>query len=120
MSHNPLREPTYIKIVISEDVYAKLDEFKKAWKGTEVVDVSVRVQMPGGKAKEVSLTMSEFLEALGLEEADEAIKPCQTCDGTGEVSKMGPVYAGEPHMADVDTEPCPDCRPPREPEDRDE
>lgn len=35
---------------------------------------------------------------------------CETCGGTGEVSVMGYVYPGEPHMADIDTKPCPDCR----------
>lgn len=35
---------------------------------------------------------------------------CQTCGGTGEVSKMEAVYPGEPHMADVGTQPCPDCQ----------
>jgi len=34
---------------------------------------------------------------------------CQTCGGTGEVSVPGYVYPGEPHMADIDTAPCPDC-----------
>lgn len=35
---------------------------------------------------------------------------CETCGGTGEVSTMERVYANEPHMADVGTGPCPDCR----------
>lgn len=34
---------------------------------------------------------------------------CQRCGGTGEVSKMEQVYPGEPHMADIGTETCPDC-----------
>jgi len=34
---------------------------------------------------------------------------CDTCEDTGEVRVMGYVYPGEPHMADVDTAPCPDC-----------
>lgn len=34
---------------------------------------------------------------------------CATCGGTGKVSAMGRVYPGEPHMADIDEEPCPDC-----------
>lgn len=34
---------------------------------------------------------------------------CETCDGTSEVRVSGYVYAGEPHVADVDTAPCPDC-----------
>ncbi len=40
---------------------------------------------------------------------DEGI--CQTCGGTGFVRAIGPVYANEPHMADVDEEPCPECTP---------
>lgn len=31
---------------------------------------------------------------------------CEYCGGTGEVSAMAPVYAGEPHMADVGSSPC--------------
>ncbi len=34
---------------------------------------------------------------------------CETCGGDGVVSQMGYVYAGEPHMADIDEAPCPDC-----------
>lgn len=34
---------------------------------------------------------------------------CETCGGTGEVSQMGRVYPNEPHMADIDSAPCPDC-----------
>ena len=34
---------------------------------------------------------------------------CKTCDDTGRVPAMGQVYPGEPHMADVDEMPCPDC-----------
>lgn len=39
---------------------------------------------------------------------------CQTCGGTGEVSTMERVYPGEPHMADVGTDRCPDCNMPDE------
>ena len=35
---------------------------------------------------------------------------CETCEDTGEVSTMEQVTPGEPHMADVGTEPCPDCK----------
>jgi len=42
--------------------------------------------------------------------------PCQTCGGTGKVSVPEQVYAGEPHMADVGTANCPECRPPKEEE----
>lgn len=34
---------------------------------------------------------------------------CAMCEDTGEVSAMGFVYPGEPHMADVETVPC-ECR----------
>jgi hypothetical protein len=34
---------------------------------------------------------------------------CPKCGGTGEVMKDGPVYPGEPHMAAVDSEVCPEC-----------
>jgi len=35
---------------------------------------------------------------------------CNTCGGTGEVTIPGKVWPGEPHLADVDSGPCPDCR----------
>ena len=42
-----------------------------------------------------------------IEDIDEE---CPTCGGTGEVGRMEAVYPGEPHMADVGTQPCPDCQ----------
>lgn len=42
---------------------------------------------------------------------NEEPNPCETCGGKGWVRTMGRVYANEPHMADVDEEPCPDCSP---------
>lgn len=50
-------------------------------------------------------------------------KVCETCGGYGEVRTMEYVWAGEPHMADIGSAPCPECSPPkgreedREPED---
>lgn len=38
------------------------------------------------------------------------VKVCDLCDGTGEVRTMAQVWAGEPHMADIGTAPCPECR----------
>ena len=35
---------------------------------------------------------------------------CETCGGTGEVTTKERVYANEPHMADIGSEPCPDCQ----------
>lgn len=77
-------EPAFIKLVITEDVYAQLDQFKKDWAGHDPVDVKIRVETGNGQAKELELSMSEFLEAMGLEEADELIKPCEECGGIGE------------------------------------
>lgn len=39
---------------------------------------------------------------------------CKTCLGTREIAVMGTVYPGEGHQALVDTQPCPDCCPPRD------
>jgi len=36
-------------------------------------------------------------------------KVCETCEGTGEVSQSAQVYPNEPHMADIENVPCPDC-----------
>lgn len=45
--------------------------------------------------------------------------PCQTCGGMGEVACMERVYPNEPHMADVGSEPCPECCKRSEPDDYD-
>lgn len=39
---------------------------------------------------------------------------CAECGGTGEVTTMEAVYAGEPHMAPIGNAPCPACRPSRD------
>lgn len=35
---------------------------------------------------------------------------CATCDNTGEVSVLAEVWPGEPNIADIGTQPCPDCQ----------
>ena len=35
-----------------------------------------------------------------------AIEKCEMCGGTGEMTTMEYVYAGEPHMAPIGTRPC--------------
>lgn len=42
-------------------------------------------------------------------EKDDGEQVCETCGGTGEVTCEGRVYPNEPHTADIDTGPCPDC-----------
>lgn len=46
---------------------------------------------------------------MTFEDEDEESEVCETCGGTGEVDRMEAVYPGEPHMASIDTQPCPDC-----------
>ncbi len=41
-----------------------------------------------------------------LEEKEEE---CETCGGIGYVRTTERVYPGEPHMAPVGEEPCPEC-----------
>lgn len=41
-----------------------------------------------------------------MENDDDKEIVCEICGGTGEVSTMEPVWAGEPHMADIGTEKC--------------
>ena len=108
---DPQKEPIFIKVVITSDVYDQLDNFKRDWKGKNPEDVLVRVETGNSRSKEQEFTLSEFLEALGLEDADEEIKPCQTCGGTGQVTTMEPVYPGESHTAPIGTARCPDCNP---------
>lgn len=109
MAEQPEREVAFMKIVITKDIYQKLNDFKDKWSGQKVSDVKVRVNVSDVRAIEVELTMSEFLEALGLEDANELIKPCDTCGGSGEVSTMEAVYPGESHTADIGSQSCPDC-----------
>lgn len=40
---------------------------------------------------------------------EEKEEVCETCGGDRVVSAMEQVYAGEPHMADIGEQPCPDC-----------
>lgn len=80
----PVKEAAYLKIVITPDVYSKLDKFKRDLKGADVSDVVVSVAVGNGHAHEQHFSMSEFLEALGLEDADKEIKPCDECGGIGE------------------------------------
>ena len=102
------REPTFFKIVITKNVYDKIAEFKKNWGNIPIVDVSVRVELGGGKVKEVFMSMSEFLEAMDLEKADKEIKPCETCEGTGKVDAN--CYDKDSHSyVSTGTENCPDC-----------
>lgn len=109
----PKHEVALIKIVITKDVYAKLADFKDKWKGEKVSDVIVRVETGNGQAHEQEFSMTEFLEALGFEDANELIKPCETCGGTGEVSTMENAHSGEPQTAaPIGSERCPDCNAP--------
>lgn len=57
------------------------------------------------KQLEEGYTKGQDWETEGEEETE-----CETCGGTGEVSAMEAVYPGEPHMADVGSRPCPDCK----------
>lgn len=102
-----------MKIVITPNVYQKIAEFKNNWKYDDVPDakeVLIRVDIGNGTAKELELTLAEFLDALGLGEAEKQLhRPCETCNDTRKVPAMGRVYAGEPHQADVDETKCPDC-----------
>lgn len=53
----------------------------------------------------------ERMEVVATKAIEMAKDYCETCGNTGEVRTMEAVYPGEPHMADVGTGPCPDCRP---------
>lgn len=35
---------------------------------------------------------------------------CQTCGGEGRIPKYEQVWSGEPHMADIGSQPCPNCQ----------
>ena len=104
----PEKEPVFLKIIITKDVYAKIEDFKKKWPGQQTTDVVVRVNINDNHANEQEFTMSEFLGALGLADADTDIKPCETCGGTGEVATDEDDGNGH-SMRGVGTSKCPDC-----------
>lgn len=64
-----------MKIVITEDVYQNIANFKKNWEGSgmEVREVIVRVNTPDGNTTEVVADMKDFLKALGLGEAEKKL-----------------------------------------------
>jgi len=70
----PTREPAFMKIVITPDVFEKVKAFKESWEGTQVEEVKLRAELGNGTAHEVTLTMEEFLEAVGLGVAAKIIK----------------------------------------------
>lgn len=106
------REVGFLKIIVTADVHEKVRAFREKWASQgvkEVSDVIISVEIGNGKAAEARMTISEFLEAVGLEDADEAIRPCETCGGEGKVAALEQVYPGEPHVAEIGETDCPDC-----------
>lgn len=86
------------------------DTFKIQIQGSEKFDV---IRMEGVKeyGRTTFLSMKsalKFVKACQLPDVEEEV--CQRCGGEGRVTTMGYVYAGEPHMADVDDQPCHECR----------
>lgn len=84
----------------------------------EMIDLKYEDMEPDLIVRNVMGAVSSFcnMNSVGLEYM---VKPkpepvCETCGGTGEVSQMERVYPNEPHMADVGTADCPDCRPAKE------
>jgi len=112
---NPQREPVFLKIVITPDVYSKVEAFKEGWKKTDpdlkANDVVVRVDTFEGKAFEQEYTMTEFLELLGFEDALELIKPCEQCGGINEHLEVATDESdGEGHvMRGVGSARCPNA-----------
>lgn len=51
-----------------------------------------------------------MIDILAVSKKYMAEEICNTCKGTRLVSAMERVYPGEPHMADIGEQPCPDCR----------
>lgn len=94
----------FLHIKLSDDTLEKakqhLQDFKDAPAPIRVCEVVIQY-----RGQEVEMTMDELMEAVGL-----LPYPCPTCHGDGEIPKMAPVYPGEPHMASIDRETCPDCR----------
>lgn len=106
----PIKEPVFLKLVITADVYKKIDDFKAKWPGVKTAEVMVRVEVGDGHAHETECSMDELLSLLGFEDAMELIKPCATCNGEGTVATDE--SDGEGHyMRGVGEAKCPDCLP---------
>jgi hypothetical protein len=68
----PEREVAFMKIVITRDVYRKMEEFRQVWADapevSKVDEVVVVVQLDGHD-HEVKMTLQQFLDRLGLYDA---------------------------------------------------
>ncbi len=62
----PQAEPVFLKIVITKDVKEKIETFRRAWGGEEVMEVMIRVEGKDGHAYEIGGSMREFLNMVGL------------------------------------------------------
>lgn len=67
----PKAEPVFIKIVITKDVLKKIEQFKKNWEGTDIMEVMIRLESADGHAYEIGGSMMSFLEKVGLGEVAE-------------------------------------------------
>lgn len=104
----PIRQPVFLQLEITADVYKKMDEFKAKWPGLSPTEVMVRVHIAEGHSHEMEYTMQEFLEALGFEDAVQDLKPCEVCNGEGKVATDE--SDGEGHiMQGVGEADCPHC-----------
>lgn len=70
---------------------------------------SAQIKLGNSIFFEVHEDMATAIEKV-TEKFFEVFPPvCRECGGTKEVSTSEQVYAGEPHMADIGTKPCPKC-----------
>jgi len=47
-----------------------------------------------------------MFDDMGMDFEDEELEVCEYCAGTGEITAMETVYAGEPHQAPTGTQKC--------------
>mgnify|MGYP001596288822 CR=1 FL=1 len=68
----PEREVAFMKILITRDVYQKMQDFKELWADApevkKIEEVVIVVQL-GEHDHEIKLTLAQFLDRLGLSDA---------------------------------------------------
>jgi hypothetical protein len=79
-------------LLMASNRSAEWERLVEVW--DELVEMYLK-EFPSGSAPELYKMIKEALEPT-----------CDICGGTGEVTTMEQVYAGEPHMAPIGTKKC--------------
>lgn len=87
--HKIEKEPIFLGITLSSDIYKQLESFKERWQGVEIQEVCIRVEVGHGKAKEAIMTLTEFLTGVGQETAAKNIRPVPLAEYASSLNEPG-------------------------------